>query len=160
MTIRNDVNAHARACRAALAEGGERPRWQGGSLRWANLRGANMYRANLGGADLRGADLRGALLSGANLSEADLRGATLPDGRTLAEWRADPLAGICTDPEVRRRAQEATGHSWADCPMHAALGINGFGDITDAEQRLRVACFVLLYDGRQLGDDWREQEEA
>jgi len=135
------------------------------NLRRANLRGANLYRAdlreaNLGRAslgntclrkaDLRAADLLGADLLEADLLEADLRGAVLPDGRSLAEWQADPLAGLCTEPEAVERARAAWGaHTWQDCPMHAAHGWAGIGDAPE-DKRVLVATFVALFDGEHL----------
>jgi len=74
----------------------------------------------------------------------------MPDGRVWEAYRADHLAGLCATPEVRARAMAAWGgHSWNDCPMHAA---HGWGGVADAppSQRLAVATWVALYDGRLL----------
>ena len=46
MTIRAKAIAHAAACRAALAAGEPRPRWQGGSLADADLSGADITGCN------------------------------------------------------------------------------------------------------------------
>ena len=129
----------------------------GANLRSANLRGADLDGANLRSADLRGADLEGANLDGANLRSANLRGADpylpplrLVDGRTIEEWRADPLAGLCTEPKTVSRAVAAWGnHTWKDCPMHAAHGWNDLGDAPKDKRRL-VACFVALFDAGHL----------
>ena len=125
-------------------------------LSGANLSGANLSDAYLSGANLSGAYLSGANLSGADLSDADLSeyadlsGATLPDGRTFEEYKKDPLANLCTEPEARNRAIAAWGnHRWTNCPMHAAFGYN---NITDApkDNRIFVAAFVTLFDGKLL----------
>lgn len=110
-------------------------------LSYTDLRGANLSYADLRGADLRGVDL----------THADLTDAVLPDGRTLEEWRADPLAGLCTDPEARARATAAWGqHSWRDCPLHEGMGINSLRDVEDDVKRLLAACFVTLFDSHHL----------
>ena len=120
-------------------------------LNCAKLTGANLRGATLRDANLRDADLRCAKLSGAILTGADLTGATMPDGRTWEEYSADHLAGICDDPKVRARAIAAWGgRTWDDCPMHAALGVDGLRAITDAELRLRVGAWVALYDADLL----------
>jgi hypothetical protein len=130
------------------------------NLSGAYLHGANLRVANLNNADLSDANLSGANLSGANLSEANLRGAdlrdaTMPCGRTWEEYQLDPLAGICQTPEARARAIAARdGHSWADCPMHAALGIGGLDEIKEADTRRLVAAFVAVHDGRLLDAAW------
>ena len=114
-------------------------------------------KCSLDGANLKGADLEGANLDGANLRSANLRGADpylpplrLVDGRTIEEWRADPLAGLCTEPKTVSRAVAAWGnHTWKDCPMHAAHGWNDLGDAPKDKRRL-VACFVALFDAGHL----------
>ena len=137
----------------------------GAKLRGANLRGANLIGAYVGGAYLGGADLSGADLRGANLRWADLReanlsgaklrGATMPCGRTWEQYQLDPLAGICRTPEARARAVAArVGHSWGDCPMHAALGIRGLDEIKEADTRCLVAAFVAVHDGELLDAAW------
>jgi uncharacterized protein YjbI with pentapeptide repeats len=115
----------------------------------ANLREANLREANLREADLRGADLRGANLTWANLIEADLRGADLtesimPDGRVWEEYQRDHLAGLCQTPEIRAKAIAAWGgHSWKDCPMHAAHGVC-------RATTIEMAAWVALYDSGLL----------
>jgi len=116
----------------------------------ASLRRADLREADLSEANLREANLRGANLREANLREADLRGAVLPDGRSLSEWQADPLAGLCTEPEAVERARAAWGaHTWRDCPMHAAHGWTSLGDAPE-DKRVLVATFVALFDGEHL----------
>lgn len=122
----------------------------GADLSGANLSGADLRGAYLRDASLWGADLSGADLSGADLRGADLTGATLPDGRTLEQWQADPLAGLCTEPEAVERARAAWGnHSWTNCPMHAA---HGWGSVLDApeDKWSLVATFIALFDGGHL----------
>lgn len=121
------------------------------NLRDADLRDADLTGADLTDADLTGANLRGANLRDAEISGANLTGAVLPDGRTLDDWKVDPLAGICTESEAVQRAVDAWGgHTWQNCPMHAALGIDGLHDLDDEEKRRQVGCFVALFDGGHL----------
>ena len=123
----------------------------GANLVGANLVGANLVGAYLAGAYLAGADMAGANLVGANLEGAYLVGATImPDGRTWDAYRADHLADLCTTPEIHAKALAAWGgHSWRDCPMHAALNINSAMEAPES-LRLRVACWVALYDANLL----------
>ena len=117
----------------------------GANLSGANLSGARLYGAKLSCADLSCADLSGAKLSGAYLS-----GATLSDGRTFEEYKQDPLANLCSEPEARNRAIAAWGsHSWLDCPMHAAFGYKAIND-APKDNRIFVAAFVALFDGQLL----------
>ena len=160
MSIKDKVVEHAAACRVARSRGEPRPAWTGGllsnvdlsdaDLRGTDLRGVDLYGANLRRADLRRARLSGADLSYADLLGADLTGAKLPDGRTLVAWQADPLAGLCDDPESVARALAAWGgRTWEDCPLHAALGANSLDDI-DVDRRALAATFVALLDGGHL----------
>lgn len=122
-------------------------RGEEGGIR-ANLRDANLGGANLEGADLRDANLRGAYLEDAYLGGANLVGATMIDGRKWEDYSADHLAGICQTPEVKAKAIAAWGaHSWQDCPMHCALGID---DSAQAENPVAVTAWVALYDSNLL----------
>jgi len=119
-------------------------------LSGADLSDADLSCAYLSGADLSDADLSCADLSCADLSRADLSGATLSDGRTFEEYKQDPLANLCSEPEARNRAIAAWGsHSWSDCPMHAAFGYNAIND-APKDNRIFVAAFVALFDGQLL----------
>jgi hypothetical protein len=166
MSLRSQLEVHALACRLAVLKGNPLPAWDGGSLAYARLAGLTLFWVNLPGVDLSGAALSGSFLSCADLSGADLSGAdlsnakmagvnltaaTMPDGRKWEAYRADPLAGICPTPRARAVARKAWGeHTWGHCPMHAALGIHGLGDLLDADLRRRVACFVACYDAGLL----------
>ena len=120
----------------------------GSSLSKIDLHEANLTNANLTGVNLTEANLTKADLTGANLMEADLTGAIMPDGRTWEEYQADPLAGICEEPEARARALSAWGHhTWQDCPMHAAYGWRSVRDAPETK-RLLVSTFVALFDSR------------
>ena len=98
-TVRDNLCAHAAACRDALAAGLPRPAWTGGSLwgadlsdtdlRDADLSTAVIRWADLRGADLRGADLRGAGLWGADLRGADLQGAVVAEGAVVSSVAGD-----------------------------------------------------------------------
>jgi len=110
-----------------------------------------MAGAYLADADMADADMAGANLVGADMAGADMAGATImPDGRTWDAYRADHLADLCTTPEIHAKALAAWGgHSWRDCPMHAALNINSAMEAPES-LRLRVACWVALYDANLL----------
>lgn len=82
--IRSALEAHAVACREALAAMRPRPNLSDADLRDADLSGANLIGANLSDANLRDANLRDAYLIGANLSGAILRGADL-SGANLSD---------------------------------------------------------------------------
>lgn len=145
---------------------------RGANLRGADLTNARLFMARLEGANLRGTDLRDADLRMARFEHADLTDATLtgarfgggypgddialvattmPDGRVWEAYRRDHLWGICHDPDVVARALAAWGgHTWESCPMGAAFGIDGTHAIEDAGLRLRVGCWVALYDAGLL----------
>ena len=117
----------------------------GADLTGANLRGANLSAANLTDANLSAANLRDANLSAANLSDA-----AMTDGRVFESYADDPLMGICDDLASRKRAQEAWGgHTWQDCPMHAAHGWTSIVD-APADRRRAVAAFVAIFDAKLL----------
>ena len=131
-------------------DGGERASLVGASLDGAYLNGASLVGASLDGASLVGASLNGASLNGASIVGASLVGAIMPDGRTWEEYKLDPLAGICDEPEARKRAIAAWGeHTWEACPMHAAHGWKGIGD-APKDKRIAVAAFVALFDSHLL----------
>jgi hypothetical protein len=112
------------------------------------------------GANLYEAYLYGANLSGANLSRANLSGATMPDGRAWELYRLDPLAGICDEPEARKRAIAAWGHhQWTNCPMHAAHGYGKVGDAPE-DKRVAVAVFVAVFDAELLPRPAQEDDRV
>jgi hypothetical protein len=127
----------------------------GADLRDADLYGADLYGADLRDADLRGADLCGANLRGANLCGADLRDADLsganlcdtiiPTGETWETYLAEVVpalieAGGHTIPDEGWQC-----HSWNNCPMACAFGVNSIGHIPIL-YRPRVKQFVQFYD--------------
>lgn len=74
----------------------------------------------------------------------------MPDGRAWEVYSADPLAGVCDEPEARQRAIAAWGnHQWTNCPMHAAHGYSDIGD-APADKRILVAAFVAIFDANLL----------
>ena len=122
----------------------------GANLSGANLSGANLTGANLSGANLSGANLYSTFLLGANLTETNLTGAIMPDGRMWEDYQKDPLAGICQDQEVKKRAQAAFGkHSWKDCPLHEAFVWKSDNDVPE-DKKILVACFLAVYDAYLL----------
>jgi hypothetical protein len=131
----------AEALAKAVAQGAD---LKGADLKGAYLEGAYLKGAHLEGADLEGADLKGAYLEGADGSCV----AVMPDGRTWDAYRADHLAGLCDDPEVRARAIAAWGDR-GTCPMSKAHGWSGLTAVPD-DRRAAVATWVALYDGGLL----------
>jgi uncharacterized protein YjbI with pentapeptide repeats len=135
------------------------------NLNGANLRGTCLAYADLGGAVLRRAflelaDLRGVVLHETNLhgadlhlaklNDANLRNTVMPDGRLWEKYLTDPLAEICGEPAVRKRAIAAwSKHTWGQCPMSAAHGWNDYGDVPK-KLRIAVNAFVALYDSLLL----------
>jgi len=116
----------------------------------ADLTGVDLTKANLRIANLARANLKGANLTGANLARVNLTGAIMPDGRTWEAYRADPLAGICEEPEARARALSAWGnHTWQDCPMHTAYGWESVEDAPETK-RFLVGAFIALFDSKLL----------
>ena len=119
--------------------------------------GAYLEGADLRGADLKGADLEGAYLEGADLEGADLRGAKFLDtarldtGETLGEYIREVMPALCigggkTLDEV---ASAWDCHTWDNCPMQVAFGINS-PDKGPALWRHRIRQFVKLFDAGLL----------
>jgi len=125
-TPKQRLEAHAAACRAAIAAGKARPTLPadcadlagadlaGAYLADANLARADLARAYLADADLARADLAGANLAGANLARADLADAYLADaylaGANLA--RADLAGAIGLAPGSTTDATTKTREEW------------------------------------------------
>ena len=132
---------------------------EGADLKGANLRGADLRGANLWGADLEGANLGGANLRGANLLNANLlntslwganlTGATMPSGETWEEYLSVTVPALLTAGgrpiEEVATTEHWSCHSWVNCPMAAAFGVDS---ITDVPKRHRpaVELFVRLFD--------------
>jgi hypothetical protein len=74
----------------------------------------------------------------------------MPDGRVWEDYQKDPLAGICQEPEVKKRAAQAFGiHHWGECPMSAAFGWKRHLDIP-SDKKIAVYCFIVVYDALLL----------
>jgi hypothetical protein len=125
----------------------------GANLRVANLSVANLSVANLSVANLSVANLRGANLRGANLRGADLSGANLPTGEKYELYLSEVVpallvAGGKTIEEIFESGSFDC-HSWTNCPMHVAFGI----DTPSKGPKLlipRIEQFVQLYDDRLI----------
>ena len=120
------------------------------------LSGADMSDADLSGADLPGANLSGANLRRAYLRVADLRGAnlsgvTLPNGMTLPEYIKWLPNGLLTQggKTLEEVAKGWSNHTWTDCPMALAFGVNGLEKVPECH-RAGAALFVVLFDGKHL----------
>jgi hypothetical protein len=142
---------------------------RGAYLSGADLRGADLSDANLSGADLRGADLSGANLRGAYLGDADLSGAnlsgaylrdaknvgdfTMSDGLRFSEYLRDVVPALLT--AGGKTLEEVVGsgawkcHSWENCPMAAAFGIDS-ADKGPPLLRGRIKEFVQFFDAGMI----------
>jgi hypothetical protein len=122
-------------------------------LSGADLRSADLRSADLRSADLRSADLRSADLRSANLRSANLRSANLPTGEKYEMYLAEVVpallvAGGKTIEEIFESGSFDC-HSWSNCPMHVAFGI----DTPSKGPKLlipRIEQFVQLYDDRLI----------
>ena len=114
---------------------------------FANLGGANLSGANLGNADLGNAYLRGANLSDANLGGANLSGATMPGGYKWEAYLSDLVPALCTagGKPLAEVAAAWDCHTWANCPMAVAFGVDGIGNIPPLYRR-EAEQFVQLFD--------------
>ena len=147
-TLRECLDAHAAWLRADPK--GKRANLSDADLSGANLSGANLSGANLSGADLSGADLSGADLSGANLSDADLSGADLPPGYKWERYLAEVVPALLT--AGGKTLEEVVGaswecHSWTNCPMAVAFGVQSLEDIPLLYRR-EAEFFVQVFDAR------------
>jgi hypothetical protein len=106
--------------------------------------------AYLSFADLSVADLSGPNLRGANLRRARNRSDwTMPDGFKFSKYLSDVVPALLTSGGKTLKEVLETGcwqcHSWENCPMHAAFGIDSS---EEAPPLLipRVKEFVQFFD--------------
>ena len=135
--------------------GGSRANLGLADLSRANLSGANLSRADLSLANLSGANLSGANLSGANLSLANLSLANfepttiMPGGETFEVYLSEVVPALLAAKGVTVEQVVVSGawhcHSWENCPMRVALGIDTESK-APALLRPRVREFVQLFD--------------
>ena len=107
-------------------------------------------RANLIHADLSGANLIGANLIGANLIGANLSGANLPPGYKWERYLAEVVPALLT--AGGKTLEEVVGaswecHSWTNCPMAVAFGVQSLEDIPLLYRR-EAEFFVQVFDAR------------
>jgi hypothetical protein len=122
---------------------------EGANLEGANLKWANLKGANLKGANLKWANLEGANLEWANLEGANLEGANLPTGEQYETYLSEVVPALLAAGGRSIGDILATGcwrcHEWANCPMHAAFGIQGTSE-GPILLRPRIEQFVQLFD--------------
>ena len=126
------------------------------AVKWAIKNNADLRAADLRAADLRAADLRDADLRAANLRDADLRDAKnlrLPTGETWKEYltKTVPALLVAGGKKLEEVAtpEHWNCHSWDNCPMAAAFGVNREEE-TPLLLRPRVRQFVQLFDAHQI----------
>ena len=126
----------------------------GANLTGATLNGATLVRASLAGATLVRASLAGANLNGANLTDANLTGATMPAGYRWEVYLATVVPALLAAggqslgdvlATLRASGGWATCHSWTNCPLHVAYGVDSVAGIP-ALYQWEARQFLQLYD--------------
>lgn len=139
------------------------------SLHMADLRDANLRLTQFLASDLRGANLNQADLRGANfyrslllgpwaspitcLSEAKFDDVILPDGMRWSTYLKEVVPALLTAGGKSLREVLETGcwdcHSWANCPLHAAFGVNSVDDVPALLQQ-RAREFLWFFDAKLI----------
>ena len=129
----------------------------GAKISAADLGGANLSEANISEANIRGANLSGVNLSGANLSGVDLSsaylnnaklsGANLENGLSWERYLSEVVPALCIagGKSLEEVAAVWECHSWENCPMHIAFGVNSIDEIPETH-RLEARRFVMFFD--------------
>ena len=120
-------------------------------LSGANLSGAYFSGANLRATNLNGANLKFADLSDAKLSNANLSGAKLEDHLSWERYLSEVVPALCIagGKSLEEVAAVWDCHSWKNCPMHVAFGVNSIEKIP-ALYRLEVERFVMFFDQKLI----------
>ena len=120
-------------------------------LRGANLSDTNLSSAILSGAILSGANLSGVDLSSAYLSGANLSGANLENGLSWERYLSEVVPDLCIagGKSLEEVAAVWDCHSWENCPMHVAFGVNSIDEIPEMH-RLEVERFVMFFDQKLI----------
>ena len=133
----------------------------GVNLSSANLSGVNLSDAYLSGANLSGAYLRDANLSRANLSRTDLSGANLigvklsgaklENGLSWEKYLSEVVPALCVagGKSLEEVAAVWDCHSWKNCPMHIAFGVNSIEKIP-ALYQFEADRFVRFFDQKLI----------
>ena len=123
----------------------------GANLSGANLSGANLSGANLSGANLSDAYLSGAYLSHAYLGGADLKGAYLSGTLKWEQYLSEVVPALCIagGKSLEEVAAVWNCHSWENCPMHIAFGVNSLIEIP-ALYQFEAERFVMFFDQKLI----------
>jgi hypothetical protein len=123
---------------------------RGTILDGARLDGALLTSASLCGASLCGTSLRGTILDDAILDDAILDGdSIMPDGLKFSRYLSEVVPALLTAGGKSLKEVVESGcwscHSWENCPMHVAFGIESPDD-APALLRQRVKEFIQFFD--------------
>ena len=121
------------------------------NLQNADLSGTNLHNANLKCADLRGANLEDADLSGATLGGATLGGSTLENGLSWEKYLSEVVPALCIagGKSLEEVAAVWNCHSWENCPMHIAFGVNSLDKIPEM-YREEAERFIIFFDQKLI----------
>jgi hypothetical protein len=116
------------------------------------------------GASLVGANLVGANLTGANLTGANnLPDFTMPDGMKFSQYKREVVPALLAAGGKSLEDIRAAGawecHSWKNCPMAIAFGVNGIENVPPL-YRARAKEFVQLFDAKLLPAPWEPERPA
>ena len=164
-TLREALDFHSEWLR--FGKNGEKVDFSGADLSGANLSSTDVSRANfsnanlsnanlskadlsftdLGNANLSGTNLNGTNFSGANVRGANLIGANLENGLSWERYLSEVVPALCIAGEKSLEEVAAVWncHSWKNCPMHVAFGVNLLREIPKL-YRLEAERFIFLFD--------------
>lgn len=157
LAVKNNVNLNHANLRCAILH---KANLSSADLSYADLSYADLSYADLSYADLAHANLCNAYLFEANLHKADLNHAnltdakyvgdfTMPNGMKFSEYLRDVVpalltAGGKTLAEIIA-AKAWKCHSWRNCPMHVAFGIQNLAEGPPL-LRARIEEFINYFD--------------
>ena len=116
-----------------------------------NLSGANLSGAYLRDANLSRANLSRTDLSGANLIGVKLSGAKLENGLSWEKYLSEVVPALCVagGKSLEEVAAVWDCHSWKNCPMHIAFGVNSIEKIP-ALYQFEADRFVRFFDQKLI----------
>ena len=120
-------------------------------LSGVNFSRANLSRTDLSGADLRGTDLEYANLRCANLSNVKLESAKLEKDLSWERYLSEVVPALCIagGKSLEEVAEVWECHSWENCPMHIAFGVNSLKEVP-AIYQFEAQRFVRFFDQKLI----------